>query len=85
MVWMEGLGQLKKSNDLIRNRTRDFPACSIVPQPTTLPRSPHTKSRPDFTPLPTAVEKFNEAGTEVLLADPSNCSSIYKKWIHLLF
>jgi hypothetical protein len=27
------------SNDLIRNRTRELPACSIVPQPTTLPRT----------------------------------------------
>jgi hypothetical protein len=33
---LEGLGQLKKSNDLIEIRTRDLPACSIVPQPTTL-------------------------------------------------
>jgi hypothetical protein len=29
-VRLEGLGQLKKSND-IRNRTRDLRACSIVP------------------------------------------------------
>jgi hypothetical protein len=36
---LEGLGQLKKSNDIIVNRTRDFPACSMVPQQTTLPRS----------------------------------------------
>jgi hypothetical protein len=34
----------KKSNDLIGNRTRDLPACSIVPQPTTLPRAPVMKS-----------------------------------------
>jgi hypothetical protein len=39
MVRLEGLGQLKKSNDLIRIRSRDLPACSIVPQPTTLPRA----------------------------------------------
>jgi hypothetical protein len=33
---LEGLGQLKKkSNYLIGNRTRDLPACSIVPQSTT--------------------------------------------------
>jgi hypothetical protein len=38
-VRLEGLGQLKKSNDLIGYRTRDLPACSIVPQPTTLPRA----------------------------------------------
>jgi hypothetical protein len=28
---------IEKSNDLIGNRTRDLPAFSIVPQPTTLP------------------------------------------------
>jgi hypothetical protein len=33
---LEGLGKIKRSNDLIRTRTRDFPCCSIVPQPTTL-------------------------------------------------
>jgi hypothetical protein len=30
-------GSIKKSNDLMGNRTRDLPACSIVSQPTTLP------------------------------------------------
>jgi hypothetical protein len=41
VVRLEGLGKLKKkSNGLIGNRTRDIPACSIVPQPTTLPRAP---------------------------------------------
>jgi hypothetical protein len=39
---LEGLGQLKISNDLIGTRSRDFPACSIVPKPTTLPRAPHS-------------------------------------------
>jgi hypothetical protein len=33
---LERLGQLKKLIDLIGTRTRDLPACSIVPQPTTL-------------------------------------------------
>jgi hypothetical protein len=37
---LEGLGQLKKSNDLIGIRSRDLPACSIVSQPTTIPRAP---------------------------------------------
>jgi hypothetical protein len=36
IVRLEGLGKLKKFNDLIRNRTHDLPACSIVPQPTML-------------------------------------------------
>jgi hypothetical protein len=31
---------IEKSNDLIGNRTRYFLACSIVPQPTTLPCAP---------------------------------------------
>jgi hypothetical protein len=38
-VQLEGLGQLKNPNDLIRNQTRDLPACSIVSQPTTLPQA----------------------------------------------
>jgi hypothetical protein len=36
---LEGLGKLK-FNDISGNRTHDVPACSIVPQPTTLPRAP---------------------------------------------
>jgi hypothetical protein len=35
---------IEKSNDLIGDRTRDLPACSIVSQPTALPRAP------DFVP-----------------------------------
>jgi hypothetical protein len=31
---------IEKSNNLIGNRNRDLPACSVVPQPTTLPRAP---------------------------------------------
>jgi hypothetical protein len=30
---------IEKSNNLIRIRTRDLPACSIVPQPTMPPRA----------------------------------------------
>jgi hypothetical protein len=29
-VQLEGLGQLKKRCDLIENRTRDLPACSVA-------------------------------------------------------
>jgi hypothetical protein len=32
---------IEKSSDLIGARTRNLPACSIVPQPTTLPRELH--------------------------------------------
>jgi hypothetical protein len=41
---MERLGKLKKSNDLIGNRPRELPACSIVPQPTTLPHSEYLRN-----------------------------------------
>jgi hypothetical protein len=47
VVRLEGLGELKNLNDLIVNRTLGLPACSIVPQLTTLPRAPsriHTGS-----------------------------------------
>jgi hypothetical protein len=33
-------GRLKKSNDLIWNRSRDLPASSVMPPPTTLPCAP---------------------------------------------
>jgi hypothetical protein len=33
---------MKNSNDTIRDRTRDLPACSMVSQPTALPRAPRT-------------------------------------------
>jgi hypothetical protein len=49
-VQREGLDQL---NDLIGIRTRDLPACNIVPQPTTLPRAPRVLvgSRMFYSPL----------------------------------
>ena len=34
---------MKNSNDTIGNRTRDFPTCRAVPQPTALPRAPTRK------------------------------------------
>jgi hypothetical protein len=40
---VEGLNKLKKKIHLIGTRTRDRPACSIVPEPTTLRHTPfHT-------------------------------------------
>ena len=43
IVRPEGLCQLKKSNDIIGNQTRDLPACSAV-QPTAPPRAPNSES-----------------------------------------
>jgi hypothetical protein len=37
IVRLEWVRSIEKSNDLIGIRIRDLPACSIVPQPTTLP------------------------------------------------
>jgi hypothetical protein len=44
-VQLEELGKLKKSNDRIGNRTRDLPACRMVPQQITLPRAPEVYSK----------------------------------------
>jgi hypothetical protein len=41
IVRLEGLGKLKKYNDLIRNRTRYLLTCSIMPLTTTLLQSMH--------------------------------------------
>jgi hypothetical protein len=41
IVPLEGLGKFEISIDLIRNRNRDIPVCSIVSQLTKLPRAPH--------------------------------------------
>jgi hypothetical protein len=45
---LEELSTLKKSYDLIGNRILDLPACSLVPEPTTLPRAPPQKVVPDL-------------------------------------
>jgi hypothetical protein len=39
---------IEKSSEIIRNRIRDLPACSIVPQPTTLPRASKSGSLAKF-------------------------------------
>jgi hypothetical protein len=38
---------IKNSDDTIRNRTRDLPACSAVPQPTAPPRAPFSRCNVD--------------------------------------
>jgi hypothetical protein len=55
-VRLEGLGKLKESNDIIGNRTRDLPACSIVSQSTTLPR----------------VQVFSQISLELAILAPHN-------------
>jgi hypothetical protein len=36
MMRLEGVGALKKINDLIGSRTRDLPPCTVVPRPSGL-------------------------------------------------
>jgi hypothetical protein len=45
----EKITPIKNSNDTIRNRTRDLPACSAVPQPTEPPRAPFCTGNRDIT------------------------------------
>jgi hypothetical protein len=45
IVRLEGLGQMKKQITSLRIEPRDLPACSIVPQPTMLPRVPQPNRR----------------------------------------
>jgi hypothetical protein len=52
IVRLGGLGRLKKSSALIGNPPRDLPACSIVPEPTTLPRAPLLLGRNVFFIVP---------------------------------
>jgi hypothetical protein len=47
---------IEKFSDLFGNRTRDIPTCSIMPQPTTLPRAPITRG--EDTKMETAEMKF---------------------------
>jgi hypothetical protein len=51
LLRLEGLGKLKKSNDLIGTLTRDLSACSIVPQRTTLPCVPLINFKINFNNL----------------------------------
>jgi hypothetical protein len=53
---LEGLGQLKNSSDLTGKGTRDLPACSIMPESTTLPRAPAV--------LASAYFSYGEADTQ---------------------
>jgi hypothetical protein len=41
IVWLEGIGELKKSNEIIGTRNRDLSACSVVSQQTTLQCAPN--------------------------------------------
>jgi hypothetical protein len=49
IVRLEGLGKLKKIH-VIGTRSRDLPACSVEPQPTTLPRAPQFSTKVTFIP-----------------------------------
>jgi hypothetical protein len=56
-VQLEDLGKLKKSTSS-GTRTGELPACSIVPQPTTLPRAPVFSSIHGFNILRRIFDKI---------------------------
>jgi hypothetical protein len=63
---------IEKSNDLTGNRTRDLPACRIVPQPTTLPRAHSTRAQETKFHIHTkqlsahcGLSGLNTAGTDI--------------------
>jgi hypothetical protein len=69
-VILEVLGKLKKkSNDLIENRTRHLPPCSIVPQPTTLLRAPNNNNNNNNTLITNKAQnklfKYKKGGNSV--------------------
>jgi hypothetical protein len=57
---------MEKSNDLIGNRTRDFPACIMVPQLTTLPRAPGGYGGNGFKEGEFAFPPFGDTGRHML-------------------
>jgi hypothetical protein len=57
-VWLEGLGKLKKFTSS-RTRTGNLPTCSIVPQPTTLPRAPNEQYQVKISNRFTALENLD--------------------------
>jgi hypothetical protein len=59
IVRLEGLGKLKKKFTPSGTRTGDLPACSIVPEPTTLTRAPTSHITLVILPLATLVLPWN--------------------------
>jgi hypothetical protein len=83
MMRLEGLDQLKKIH-LIGTRSRDHPACSIVPQPTTISRAPYllnihlNTGPPSLLFVPSGRFKFsrqNSVLTVILLSHFGNIPS----------
>jgi hypothetical protein len=70
-VRLEGLGKLKKIH-LIGTRTLNLPACSIVPQPTTIPRVPFSETL-GMMNVTTALDRT------ALNSDSCYCSYVYMR------
>jgi hypothetical protein len=65
---------MKNSSDTFGNRTRDLPACSAVPQPTALPRTPiHPIVRNNNFPL-SAYNNINNNNDNIIISClPTQC------------
>jgi hypothetical protein len=57
---VSNVGKLKKSSDLVWNRNRDLPACSVVSQSTALLLVYFLIEKPFFFPTSTVVKLFTE-------------------------
>jgi hypothetical protein len=65
---------MKNSSDTIGNQTRDLPTCSAVPQPTALPRDPHT-----MCPYLNLSRQISEKLSNIKFHEnPSNGSTLFR-------
>jgi hypothetical protein len=52
---------IEKSSDLIETRTRDLPACFIVPQPSTIPRAPYLEFKQVILPYKYCISGYYQS------------------------
>ena len=82
---------MKNSDDTIENRTRDFPACGALPQPTAPPRAPFSdkrqpKSRPCYEQYHIGL-LITQAATKSVTADVTMqskvtyCKTTHSRWL----
>jgi hypothetical protein len=72
---------IEKSNDLIGNRARDLPTCSIMPQPTMLQRA-HTYTRTYTNVVEWSLEDLRgDYNIKIGLKEVIRIEKVY--WIHL--
>jgi hypothetical protein len=76
IVRLEGLGQLKYP---IGNRTCDLPSCSIMPQPTTLPRVPMVVTKTKLRGLSQQANYTDRATAACRRSHGCDCVSMWQR------